>query len=160
MSDESPSAAGAKTADSTAAQKDKTIQQQFIGWRRLLPLRKTADEPSSVDSAEEYKDDAPTEKWSLGILNDKKTREVPGQYIVQARFRSVLANDCCQAPFCSFPQVEMSRPWVFDINPSAYLHPPYRPRSHDRGRVPCILLFLKRKLPTVKYCSIHNPTTL
>lgn len=86
MSDESPSAAGAKTADSTAAQKDKTAQQQPTGWRRLLPSRKTADESSSVDSVDSYKDDAPTEKWSLGILNDKKTKEVPGQYIVQAGF--------------------------------------------------------------------------
>ncbi len=80
MSKESTSAAGAQAVNSTAAPKDKTQQSQPTGWKRLLPSRKTTDEASSVDSVEEYKDDPdpPIEKWSLGILNDKETEEVPG----------------------------------------------------------------------------------
>jgi hypothetical protein len=54
--------------------------QAVTGWRRFLPSKKAADESSSVDSVEELKDEAPIEKWSLGILNDKETEEVPGEW--------------------------------------------------------------------------------
>jgi hypothetical protein len=75
-----PAAVGAREGNTSAAQKGKTSDQQTAGWRRLLGSRKIADESSSVNSIDEYKDEAPTERWSLGILNDKKTEEVPGQH--------------------------------------------------------------------------------
>lgn len=49
----------------------------------FLLSRKIAEEGSSVDSVEEDKDTQPIEKWSLGILNDKKTEEVPGHYTLR-----------------------------------------------------------------------------
>lgn len=36
---------------------------------------------SSASSVDEEKDVPPTEKWSLGILNDKHTDEVPGMSV-------------------------------------------------------------------------------
>lgn len=80
MSEELTSAAGAQVVDSTITEKDNTQKQQATRWKRFLPSRKTADETSSVNSIEEYKDNAPIEKWSLGILNDKRTEEVPGKW--------------------------------------------------------------------------------
>jgi hypothetical protein len=47
------------------------------GWRRQNPPQNAAVE-SSASSADEEKEVPPTEKWSLGILNDKRTDEVPG----------------------------------------------------------------------------------
>jgi hypothetical protein len=78
MSDESTPIASARAVNSEASQREETQQQQCTGWRRLLLSRTTADEGSSTDSAEEYKEGPPVEKWSLGILNDKRTEEVPG----------------------------------------------------------------------------------
>lgn len=59
---------------------------RLAGWRRFFPSQRAADEGSSGDSNEEYKDSVPTAKWSLGILNDKKTEEVPGQYPVYSLY--------------------------------------------------------------------------
>ena len=36
---------------------------------------------SSSSSVDDEKDTPPAEKWSLGILNDKRTEEVPGMSI-------------------------------------------------------------------------------
>lgn len=46
-------------------------------WRRQNPAQNAAVE-SSASSVDEEKEVPPTEKWSLGILNDKGTDEVPG----------------------------------------------------------------------------------
>jgi hypothetical protein len=78
MSVESTPVPGAKAVNSAASQREETQQQQSNGWSRLPHSRKTADEGSSIDSVEEYKEGPPIEKWSLGILNDKRTEEVPG----------------------------------------------------------------------------------
>ncbi len=56
-------------------------QPRRYGWRRYFKNepRAVGSPSSSIDSE---KDIPPAEKWSLGILNDKKTDEVPGQPIV------------------------------------------------------------------------------
>ena len=63
----------------TENEKSSAAVKQPTGWRKWLSSGKKAEEASSIDSAEEYKDEAPREKWSLGILNDKHTEEVPGK---------------------------------------------------------------------------------
>jgi hypothetical protein len=50
------------------------------GWRRNTIPQEAAVESSS-SSVDGEKDTPPTEKWSLGILNDKRTEEVPGMSI-------------------------------------------------------------------------------
>jgi hypothetical protein len=50
------------------------------GWRRNTILHEAAVESSS-SSVDGEKDTPPAEKWSLGILNDKRTEEVPGMSI-------------------------------------------------------------------------------
>jgi hypothetical protein len=47
------------------------------GWRRNTIPQEAAVESSS-SSVDGEKDVPPAEKWSLGILNDKRTEEVPG----------------------------------------------------------------------------------
>ena len=51
-------------------------------WRRLLGGTKSAQEPassgSSVDGDDQNK--AKPEKWSMGMLNDRQTDEVPGTF--------------------------------------------------------------------------------
>ena len=49
-------------------------------WRRMLSRTKPAQEPaSSGSSVDDYDGDkAKPEKWSMGILNDRQTEEVPG----------------------------------------------------------------------------------
>jgi hypothetical protein len=56
-------------------------QPKRYGWGRYFKNepRAAGSSSSSIDSE---KDIPPAEKWSLGILNDKKTDEVPGQLIV------------------------------------------------------------------------------
>jgi len=52
-------------------------------WRQYLGLSKaelglaTASPKSSTDGDEEMK--AKPEKWSMGVLNDRETEEVPGE---------------------------------------------------------------------------------
>lgn len=58
----------------------KTLLKLPWGWRRHQPPQNTAVE-SSANSVDEEKDVRPTEKWSLGILNDKRTEEVPGRSV-------------------------------------------------------------------------------
>ena len=52
------------------------------GWRRLLgPFganKENISSPASTDGREEYK--TKPEKWSMGVLNDKQTDEVPGMW--------------------------------------------------------------------------------
>lgn len=45
------------------------------GWLPFLQSRSASDQSSATD------DKADKEKWSMGILNDKKTIEVPGMFI-------------------------------------------------------------------------------
>jgi hypothetical protein len=51
------------------------------GWRRNTMPQEAAVESAS-SSVDGEKDIPPAEKWSLGILNDKRTEEVPGMPIV------------------------------------------------------------------------------
>lgn len=90
MAVESNPAAGTQSLNSTSARVGETQPQKPTGWKRFLPSRKAADEGSSVDSNEEFKDDVPTAKWNLGILNDKETEEVPGQYTLCPSRRSAI----------------------------------------------------------------------
>jgi hypothetical protein len=78
MSEESVPNSHAVTT--SAVQKEETQKQHATGWGWLFPSRKSIDESSQVDSVEELKDSPRIQKWSLGILNDKKTEEVPGQF--------------------------------------------------------------------------------
>jgi hypothetical protein len=78
------------------------------GWKRFFPSQKASDEGSSGDSNEEYKDDVPTAKWSLGILNDKKTEEVPGQYTHPIPSRLSAAFDS-SARYCPSPFLQSER---------------------------------------------------
>lgn len=63
----------------TGGDDEKMLSTESKGWRRFLPNRKTRLESmgSSISSEKER----PPEKWSMGILNDKKTEEVPGKQI-------------------------------------------------------------------------------
>lgn len=52
-------------------------------WRQLLGIQQapsglsSTSDGSSIDGDDEIK--AKPEKWSMGVLNDKKTEEVPGK---------------------------------------------------------------------------------
>ena len=52
------------------------------GWRRLLgsftAVNQNISSPASTDGGEDYK--TKPEKWSMGVLNDKQTDEVPGMW--------------------------------------------------------------------------------
>ena len=56
-------------------------------WKQLLGFSKTesvlpsSSTKSSIDAYEEMK--AKPEKWSMGVLNDRETEEVPGESSVQ-----------------------------------------------------------------------------
>jgi hypothetical protein len=58
-------------------------QEPASRWRRLLggsrPARGDTVSPASLDTTRDYK--IRPEKWSFGVLNDKETDEVPGNYL-------------------------------------------------------------------------------
>lgn len=62
---------------------EKAVPVERKGWRRLLLTRRKAIE--SEDSSLNSDKERPPEKWSMGILNDKKTEEVPGRRILFLR---------------------------------------------------------------------------
>ena len=68
-------------------------------WRRLTGL---TEKPESVDESVDDAKGKPA-KWSFGVLNDKITDEVPGNFtFLLARY--VLTCFCTQAQSCSCPQ--------------------------------------------------------
>lgn len=48
-------------------------------WKFWSQPSRSTDDGNDYTTEEEEKDLAPKEKWSLGILNDKYTEEVPGK---------------------------------------------------------------------------------
>ena len=72
---------GASTAETKENHSQGTNLPKATGWRSHLGRRKAAPRPassgSSTDGFEEVKNRP--EKWSLGVLNDRETEEVPGQ---------------------------------------------------------------------------------
>lgn len=51
-------------------------------WRQILGSTRSAQEPTSYGSSIDGDDGvkARPEKWSMGVLNDKQTDEVPGTF--------------------------------------------------------------------------------
>lgn len=51
-------------------------------WRRMLGGTKSAQEPASSGSSVDEDDGnkVKPEKWSMGVLNDRHTEEVPGTF--------------------------------------------------------------------------------
>lgn len=78
MTEKSNPESDAQALNCTTAGVESSPPDRLAGWKRFFASRRGGDEGSSGDSNEEYKDIVPTAKWSLGILNDKKTEEVPG----------------------------------------------------------------------------------
>ena len=67
--------------DSQLPAKKRASLNLLRGWRRRTSPQNEPVE-SSGSSVDGEKDTPPTERWSLGILNDKKTEEVPGTSMV------------------------------------------------------------------------------
>ena len=71
-----------ETASNAQVGKSHNVKTEASRWRRLfrgqLGTRKPASSRTSTEQEDEVK--ARPEKWSLGVLNDKETEEVPGEY--------------------------------------------------------------------------------
>ena len=77
---------GSEQGGQDAQQPEKKGVSRKILWawrRRTTPQNLSVE--SSGSSVDGEKDSPPTEKWSLGILNDLKTEEVPGMSMAIAR---------------------------------------------------------------------------
>lgn len=74
---EQPSGHSPQPSESAAANQ---AEAKVPLWRRILGGTKSATEPtSSGSSVDEYDGNkAKPEKWSMGVLNDRQTDEVPG----------------------------------------------------------------------------------
>jgi hypothetical protein len=79
MTEKSKPDSNAQALNPTPAGAGVPPPHRLAGWRSFFLSQKAADEDSSGESNEDDKNTVPTAKWSLGILNDKKTEEVPGQ---------------------------------------------------------------------------------
>ncbi len=55
------------------------IWRQLLGIQQVPPGVSSTSDGSSTDGYDEIK--AKPEKWSMGVLNDKETEEVPGKSI-------------------------------------------------------------------------------
>ena len=93
--------------------------------------------PDSFEKDEPVKDKPP--KWSLGILNDKGTDEVPGRS--NAASDVALIHDCClQARFCSCQKSRSeTSPWFLRNAPArtsaSSLPSPYPPASESNAHL-------------------------
>lgn len=74
--------------ESNAQSLGESPQLKRHGWGKYFKNEPRAAGGSS-SSIDLEKDIPPAEKWSLGILNDKKTDEVPGQPVA----RDLLSPD-------------------------------------------------------------------
>ena len=77
--DEKPSDRTLQPFESPAANQAKA---KVPLWRQILGSNKSAQEPTSSGSSFDGDDGdkARPEKWSMGVLNDKRTDEVPGKF--------------------------------------------------------------------------------
>ena len=66
--------------DDTTSQAEKVDNTRPPRWKKLFSLSKAIKTlPASKRSSDGFEDvKARPEKWSLGVLNDKETEEVPG----------------------------------------------------------------------------------
>jgi hypothetical protein len=72
-----------KESDNTATNNEKTgdnnagpsTPQPRLRWKRILGVKDSAD-PEASDSE---KEESTREKWTMGILNDPQTDQVPGE---------------------------------------------------------------------------------
>ena len=76
---EKPSGRGLQPSESAAANGTKV---KVSLWKRLMGGTKSTLEPASTRSSIDRDDGnkARPEKWSMGILNDRQTDEVPGTF--------------------------------------------------------------------------------
>lgn len=67
--------------DSVPSPEPKSDAGKISKWKRVLGHSRLAQESiSSEKSTDEYAEmKAKPEKWSMGVLNDRETEEVPGQ---------------------------------------------------------------------------------
>ena len=74
------------TAAGHSAERSAEAPASIPRWRRILGRSAAREEPANIDaSIDEYDEKARPEKWSMGVLNDKKTEEVPGaSYSIKA----------------------------------------------------------------------------
>lgn len=68
-----------KSQDNTGS----SSSQPKLRWKRMLGVKDSADSEADDDS-----NDPPKEKWTMGIMNDRETEEVPGElfclYLLEA----------------------------------------------------------------------------
>ncbi|KAL9127658.1 MAG: hypothetical protein Q9217_003505 [Psora testacea] len=108
-------------AAETVVEPSVGASEKASGWRRLgrsLASRK----PESADASEnEYDDKRRPEKWSMGVLNDKETEEVPGSVLLMSNskrneplgLRNAPARTSASSlpsPFLSSPRASSTRP--------------------------------------------------
>lgn len=66
---------GNGNSDNERSQNNTTgSSQPKLRWKRILGVKDTADSDADSDYNE-----TPKEKWTMGILNDRETEEVPGE---------------------------------------------------------------------------------
>lgn len=76
---EQPSGRFLRPSESVAANQ---VKAKVPLWRRMLGGTKPAQEPASSGSSvdEDNGNKVKPERWSMGVLNDKQTDEVPGTF--------------------------------------------------------------------------------
>ena len=102
---------------------------------RWKPFSRQAEKEASRTSSEDDLENGSMKhpKWSLGVLNDKQTDEVPGKSDQPGRYKTCLeiyegnlfmTDDYFQVPFCCY------RKSLKEMNPLAFimLEPERRPR--------------------------------
>lgn len=67
--------AAAPTVPEAAAGREPQRRSTTVRWKRFLKGSKKDTESDSVEGFNGYR-----ERWTLGILNDKETDEVPGKW--------------------------------------------------------------------------------
>ena len=91
-----------QASGSTAAESKHTEGRQTRKWPRFFGKSKSIQDqsttPVSLEKDENIKNKPP--KWSLGILNDRETDEVPGRSNAASDI-GLAYNRRLQAPYCS-----------------------------------------------------------
>ena len=130
------------------------------GWRRLFKGSQKARSRSSSNgsSLEQDKTENPPEKWTMGILNDKKTEEVPGESSKWHLSKPRLTVAQQGLSSCSLSETNLlvlSIELVMFPNPRLLRHIHHHPFVlSDQPQ------WSRRKQQTGKSCWSHSLTTL
>jgi hypothetical protein len=127
----------------------------MVGWKLFRIGPEAVAEKAEASGSEDVEASAPRPpKWSMGILNDKLTDEVPGEQEDRLVTALRLEFDYAQVPYCCYRNIlNETNLLAYSTHLQGLLLPRCRLHSAllQRGAVPELQLVPRRRKPQMEF---------